>query len=83
MQEKISSGEFSIYWWDNTDYCHKELRFVDAKRAVERVASLSRGPASLLGMVKRIIITDGGDYTTFEWKHGQGITFPPGQQGKA
>ena len=28
------------------------------------------------GIVVRIIITDGGDSTCFEWQHGRGIVFP-------
>jgi len=28
-------------------------------------------------MVKRVIITDGGDCINFEWKKGEGIVFPP------
>jgi hypothetical protein len=75
----MAHGEFSLYWWDPEDYCHEEMRFVDAETAMKRAANLARGPASLLGIVKRIIITDGGDCTNFEWKHGEGIVFPPQQ----
>jgi len=28
------------------------------------------------GSINRVIITDGGDYTVFEWKRGDGITWP-------
>ena len=28
------------------------------------------------GSINRIIITDGDDYTVFEWKRGAGITWP-------
>ena len=32
--------------------------------------------------INRVIITDGGDYTVFEWKRGAGITWPlPEEQG--
>jgi hypothetical protein len=30
----------------------------------------------ILGTTARVIITDGGDYTTFEWQHGKGVVFP-------
>ena len=30
-------------------------------------------------MVSRIIITDGGDHTVFEWIYGEGITYPTEQ----
>jgi hypothetical protein len=81
MTEINGGNEFNLYWWDPQGNQHEELRFVDAKRAVERAASLSRGPAAQIGMVKRIIITDGGDYTTFEWKKDHGVTYPPERAG--
>lgn len=34
-------------------------------------------------MVRRVIITDGDDFTVFEWKFGEGVTYPPhGTDGK-
>ena len=30
-----------------------------------------------MGMTQRVIIVDGGDFTNFEWKFGEGITYPP------
>ncbi|WP_157083564.1 hypothetical protein [Bradyrhizobium manausense] len=38
--------------------------------------------AAKLGVVTRAIITDGGDFTDFEWKFGEGVTYPPGARGK-
>ena len=71
-----SREEFSVYWWDCDGGQHEELRFVSAQRAVERCRTLTRGPASLLGIVKRVIITDGGDCCCFEWRSGEGVVFP-------
>jgi hypothetical protein len=68
-------GEFSVWWWDANGEAHAELRGFDAKSAAERAASLAHGPAALFGMIERIIITDGGDFTNFEWKKGLGVTF--------
>ncbi len=67
--------EFSVYWWDREGGQHEELRFVGAKVAVDAAHRLCEGPASLLGIVERCIITDGGDFTCFEWKRGIGVTF--------
>jgi predicted metallo-beta-lactamase superfamily hydrolase len=75
MEVIMAHGEFSLYWWDPEDYQHEELRFVDDKTAVERAHILTHGPASKLGIVKRVIITDGGDCINFEWKYGEGIVF--------
>jgi hypothetical protein len=33
-------------------------------------------------MVERVIITDGGDDCCFEWKRGEGVTFPPEARGR-
>jgi hypothetical protein len=30
-----------------------------------------------MGFTKRVTITDMGDCVCFEWKQGEGITFPP------
>jgi hypothetical protein len=69
------ADEFSVWWWDREDNQHEELRFVGAETAAKAAHRLCTGPAAKLGMVHRVIITDGGDFTNFEWKHDQGITF--------
>lgn len=69
------ADEFSVYWWDRDGGQHQELRCVDARTAVERAHHLATGPASMLGIVERVIITDGGDFTNFEWKKSEGVTF--------
>ena len=72
----MSENEFSVYWWDAQDGQHEEKRFVSAEEAFSAVERLTKGPASLLGIVNRVIITDGGDFTNFEWKKGLGVVFP-------
>jgi hypothetical protein len=69
--------EFSVYLFfaDGSSYC--ERQFVSDKEAVELAAECSRRPAAVVGLIRRIIITDGGDDTCFEWVFGQGVTFPP------
>jgi hypothetical protein len=29
-----------------------------------------------MGITKRVIITDGGDNIVFQWKAGEGVTYP-------
>jgi hypothetical protein len=48
-----------------------------AREAVEMAKDYSERPAALAGFITRIIITDGGDHTVFEWCHGEGVTYPP------
>lgn len=64
-------GEFNVYWWDDKGDQYEELRFVNATTAVRRARTLTNGPAAKVGVVKRVIITDGGDCINFEWKDGE------------
>jgi hypothetical protein len=52
-------------------------RNVPAKEAVEAAQHYTSSVAASLGMVERVIITDSGDQTNFEWQHGKGVTYPP------
>ena len=74
---KGASGEFRVFQWfpDGGYECVAEL--VDAQTAVYTARDYTLRPAALLGIIARVSITDGGDYTVFEWKHGQGVTYPP------
>lgn len=65
------TDEFSVYWWDAEDNHHEELRFVGPEQALKAAMRLSRGPGAQLGMVRRVIITDGGDYCNWEWREGR------------
>jgi len=49
---------------------------VGAKAAVEAAKHYTSSIGARLGMVRRVIITDAGDDTNFEWKYGEGITYP-------
>lgn len=71
-------NEFSVFWFDPDGNTHKELAFVGAKEAVEMAHSLSRRPAVALGVIRRIMITDGDDYCVFLWEDGK-IVFPEPQ----
>jgi hypothetical protein len=51
-------------------------RYVSAEEAVKAAEHYINSVAAKLGLVKRVIITDGGDCTNFEWKSGEGIVYP-------
>ena len=72
----MNKEEFSVYWTDTDDVQHTELRWVSAETAVARAHHLAKGPAALLGIVRRIIITDGLDCCAFLWLRGVGVVFP-------
>ncbi len=73
----MSEAEFSVYWFDPEGLSYLEKGFLPARAAVELAKSLTTRPAVVLGIISRVIITDGGDHTVFEWKNGQGVTYPP------
>ena len=55
-------GEFSVYQFFPDGACERVRQFVGAREAVETAKSYSERPAARIGIIKRIIITDGGDY---------------------
>jgi hypothetical protein len=72
-----SEGEFSVWRFFPDDTYDSACRFVDAETAVTTAKRVTDSPAAKLGVVVRVIITDGGDFTCFEWRAGEGVTFPP------
>lgn len=50
---------------------------VSAKEAGEAFKHYINNVATMLGVVNRVIITDGGDCVNAEWRLGEGIVFPP------
>jgi hypothetical protein len=76
-QTEPNRAEFSVWIFlvDGTRLL--ECRWVDAETAFQAAIGWTKRVAAQCGIIQRIIITDGGDYTTFEWIHGHGITFPP------
>ena len=74
MATTRTEHEFSVYWWDAQGEHHEELRFVGPEQALKAVKRLTTGPGAQVGIVKRVIITDGGDFCNYEWKEGR-ITY--------
>jgi hypothetical protein len=62
---------------------HERVREgVPAKEAVKAAHHYTHNVASKLGLVERVIITGDGDDCVFEWRRGEGVTFPPECKGK-
>jgi hypothetical protein len=74
-----TSGEFSVCVVYPDDYWEYVRRFVGAEAAVMAAKRYSESVGARLGFIQRIIITDGEDYTVFEWLREQGVIFPPRQ----
>lgn len=62
---------------DSYEYVHRRL---PAKDAVDAAKRLTETVGARLGTTKRVIITDTGDLTVFEWQFGKGVTFPTPEQ---
>lgn len=75
-------AEFSTYQFFENGYHEEVCRFVEAERAVTIARSLINSLGGKLGTTQRVIVTDGGDCTVFEWKHDEGIVWPEELKGK-
>jgi hypothetical protein len=70
-----SYGEFSVCQFFEDGTSEYIRRYVDAEEAVRAAHFYTHNVAAKLGIVKRVIITDGGDCINFEWILGKGVTF--------
>jgi hypothetical protein len=78
----MSENEFSVCQFFDNDTFEYVRRYVSAEEAMQAFIHYTNSVATKLGMVERVIITDGGDCTNMEWKKGEGITYPPEARGK-
>jgi hypothetical protein len=72
----MSENEFSVYQFFPGGSYERAASFVTAETAVKTAKRLTETVGARLGVVERVIITDGGDDTVFEWKPGEGVTYP-------
>jgi hypothetical protein len=73
----MTQGEFSVcQFFENGEYEYVR-RGVGPEEAVEAAHHYCNSAGAKLGMTRRVIITDGGDETNFEWRFGEGVVFPP------
>lgn len=77
------SGEFSVFQFFSDETYEEVYRNIDAETSVLAAKRLTVSVGGRLGTTRRVIITDGGDSVCFEWKYGQGVTFPPTPGGAA
>lgn len=82
MSEQFKEGDFSVYQFfpDGSYECVR--RWVPGEEAAKAAMTYTTNVAARAGITRRVIITDGDDFTNFEWKFGEGITYPPDLKGK-
>jgi hypothetical protein len=69
-------NEYSVCQFFSDGNYEYVRRFVSAEEATNAAKHYCTSVAAKLGIVKRVIITDGGDCINLEWQFGKGITFP-------
>src|SRR4029078_5168867 len=75
-EKLMRSGEFSVCQFFTDDNYEYVRMFVTAEEAMKAAHFYTHNVAAKMGIVERVIITDGGDSTVFEWKKGEGIVWP-------
>lgn len=73
----MSDGEFSVYQFFADERWERVRDHVDTNTAMLAATHYCTSVGARLGTTRRVIVTDGGDFIVFEWKFGEGITFPP------
>jgi hypothetical protein len=73
-------GEFKVVQFNADGTYHYVERWLGRREALMLAWHCFRRQEGNSGPINRIIITDGGDFTVFEWKRGDGITFPPAEE---
>jgi hypothetical protein len=73
----MDENEFNVVQFFNNGCYEYVLRHLGPQVAVELAKHCTETIGAQLGLVERVIITDGGDFTCFEWKFGEGVTYPP------
>lgn len=78
----MGGDHFSVVQFFDDDSYEYVRRYVGAEEAVKAAHHYTHNVATRLGLVARVIIEDGGGFTVFEWKRGEGVTFPPEARGR-
>jgi hypothetical protein len=78
----VSADLFSVVQFFEDETYEYVRRNVPAQEAVEAARHYCSSIGAQLGTTARVIITDSGDDTVFEWQYGKGVTFPPEAAGK-
>jgi hypothetical protein len=70
------SETFSVYQFFDDDSWERVRHSVTAEEAVKAAYHYCHSAAARIGITRKVIITDNGDMTCFEWQYGEGVVFP-------
>jgi hypothetical protein len=70
------SGEYSVFQFFPNDHYECVLRDVPVADAFACANHMATTVGAKIGTTRRVIITDGGDHTVWEWQYGIGLVFP-------
>ena len=82
MKAKPIGDVFAVWQFFSDDAPECVGRQLNAKAAVKKAQAYCRSVGATVGTTVRVIITDDGDHTVFEWRRGRGVVFPPSCKGK-
>lgn len=72
----MTAERFSVWQFFPDETYEKAGERLEAGPAVELAKRLTVTVGARIGTTTRVIITDSGDFTVFEWKFGEGVTYP-------
>jgi hypothetical protein len=70
-------NEFSVVQFFADETHEYVRRWVGAEEAVTVAKHYTESVGAQIGTTRRVIVTDGGDCCCFEWRFGEGVTYPP------
>jgi len=84
VDEDVKDGElFNIVQFfedDSYEYVYRGLPVDELK---DKLLHYTQSVGARMGFVRRVIATDMGDRTVFEWRYGEGVVFPSVSHGDA
>ena len=72
----MAEDKFDVHQFFEDDYNEHVLSRASAQEAIKKAHFLATSVGARIGTTKRVIITDSGDFTAWEWVHGKGFVFP-------
>ena len=77
LQRDTEDDRYSVVQFFVDGLWERVLERVPGMEAMSKARWCSTSVGAQVGTTTRVIVVDGGDSIVFEWKGGQGITYPP------